>query len=211
VNSIANTNTRQLYNGGIVKKRLVMKAILTTLKTVVIALVLGVLMLVYGCEQDTTQGGNQPQTAQAIIKSTSDPSKTLGDASFSLTEKGMAIEAQVNNAPPGQHAFHIHEVGSCEDQGNAAKGHFNPDQVKHGLLSKDGFQNAHAGDLGNMTISPQGEGTLSQTISGLTFSGGKYAIEGLSVILHEKVDDFGQPTGNAGGRIGCGIISKTGA
>jgi Cu-Zn family superoxide dismutase len=29
------------------------------------------------------------------------------------------------------------------------------------------------------------------------------------VILHEKEDDFGQPTGNAGGRIGCGVIHST--
>jgi len=29
---------------------------------------------------------------------------------------------------------------------------------------------------------------------------------GKSVIVHEKTDDFSQPTGNAGGRIGCGII-----
>lgn len=188
-----------------------MKAILTTLKTVAIALVLSVVMLVYGCQQDATQAGNQAQTAQARLKSTSDPAKDMGNVSFSLTDTGMAIEAKINNAPPGQHAFHIHEVGSCEDKGNAAKGHFNPDQVKHGFLPKDGFANAHAGDLGNITISPEGTGSLSATISGLTFSGGKYAIEGLSVILHEKVDDFGQPTGNAGGRIGCGIISTSGA
>jgi len=30
------------------------------------------------------------------------------------------------------------------------------------------------------------------------------------VILHEKVDDFSQPVGNAGGRIACGSIVLTG-
>ncbi|MBI3323135.1 MAG: superoxide dismutase family protein, partial [Candidatus Omnitrophica bacterium] len=33
---------------------------------------------------------------------------------------------------------------------------------------------------------------------------------GRSLILHEKVDDFGQPLGNAGGRIGCGVIRIVG-
>ncbi len=30
---------------------------------------------------------------------------------------------------------------------------------------------------------------------------------GHAVVVHEKVDDFQtQPTGNAGGRVGCGVI-----
>jgi Cu-Zn family superoxide dismutase len=29
---------------------------------------------------------------------------------------------------------------------------------------------------------------------------------GRSIIVHDKKDDGGQPTGNAGGRIGCGEI-----
>ncbi|NER32468.1 MAG: superoxide dismutase family protein, partial [Symploca sp. SIO1C4] len=99
--------------------------------------------------------------------------------------------------------------GSCEDGGKAAGGHFNPDGVQHGLLIKDGFENAHAGDLGNITVSPEGTGTMNVTIPGLTLSEGKYALGNLSVIVHEKPDDFGQPTGNAGGRIGCGIIKVT--
>jgi Cu-Zn family superoxide dismutase len=182
-----------------------------TIKISAIALFLSVLTLVYGCQQNATRADNQTQTAQVAIKSTSDPSKVLGNATFSKTDKGMTVEAKINNVPPGKHGFHIHEIGSCEDKGNAAKGHFNPDGVKHGLLVKDSFKNAHAGDLGNITISSDGTGTLAETVPGLTFSGDKYAIKGLSVILHEKEDDFGQPTGNAGGRIGCGIITTTGS
>ena len=36
-----------------------------------------------------------------------------------------------------------------------------------------------------------------------------HAVAGRAFILHEKQDDFGQPTGNAGGRIGCGKIDTT--
>jgi Cu-Zn family superoxide dismutase len=183
-----------------------MKFIHKSVKIIALALALSVVTLVYGCQQ-TTLADNQGSVAKAVIKSTSDPSKLMGEASFSQTKEGMLVEAKINDAPPGQHGFHIHEIGNCADKANAAQGHFNPDNMKHGLLVKDGFQNAHAGDLGNITISSDGKGTLSQTVSGLTLSGGKYAIKGLSVIVHEKVDDFSQPTGNAGGRIGCGIIT----
>jgi Cu-Zn family superoxide dismutase len=188
-----------------------MNSIQKQIKISAIGLFLCVMTLVYGCQQRDTLANNQTQTAQVAIKSTSDPTKVMGEVSLSTTQGGMLVEAKINDAPPGNHGFHIHEVGSCEDKGNAAKGHFNPDGVKHGLLAKDGFANAHAGDLGNITISSDGKGTLSETVPGLTFSGGKYAIEGLSVIVHEKEDDFGQPTGNAGGRIGCGIITTTGS
>jgi Cu-Zn family superoxide dismutase len=35
-------------------------------------------------------------------------------------------------------------------------------------------------------------------------------VAGRAFVLHEKADDFGQPVGNAGSRIGCGPIVLTG-
>lgn len=196
-----NMTTRQSCNMNFIQK---------ALKNTAIALVLSVLTLVYGCQQGPTLAENSAPAAKVTINSTSDPSKVIGEVSFSKKQGGMLVEAKINDAPPGKHGFHIHEVGDCGDKGNAAKGHYNPDKVKHGFLPKDGFKKAHAGDLGNFTISSDGKGTLSETVPGLTVTGGKYPIKGLSVILHEKVDDFGQPLGNAGGRIGCGIIEASG-
>lgn len=197
-----NRTSRQSFNMSFIRR---------TIRITAIALFLSVLTLVYGCQQGTTLAQNPSPVAKAEIKSTSDPSKVMGEASFSKTKDGMLVQATINDAPPGKHGFHIHEVGNCGDKGNAAKGHFNPDSVKHGLLIKDGFQNAHAGDLGNVTIYSDGKGVVNETVPGLTLSDGKYAIKGLSVMVHEKTDDFGQPTGNAGGRIGCGIITPTGS
>ncbi|HEY9647891.1 MAG TPA: superoxide dismutase family protein, partial [Chroococcidiopsis sp.] len=104
------------------------------------------------------------------------------------------------------HGFHIHENGSCDNAGNGAGGHFNPNNVKHGKLIVDGFDQAHAGDLGNILVAADGHGTLSQTVPGLTLSDGLYAIASRAVILHAQRDDFSQPVGNAGARIGCGTI-----
>ena len=145
-------------------------------------------------------------TAQALIKGTVEGSPVSGKVAFEETAEGLAVTADLENVPPGKHGFHIHETGSCAEGGKAAGGHFNPDGVPHGNLTVDGFQKAHAGDLGNIEITQDGKGTLNAILPNLTVGPGKYQITGKSVILHEKEDTFAQPTGNAGGRIGCGVI-----
>ena len=146
------------------------------------------------------------RTAKAIIEGTSENSELVGIVRFQDTDEGLRAEVNIFGAEPGLHGIHIHETGSCAEAGNAAGSHFNPEHVKHGFVPTDGFTQAHIGDFGNIEINESGEGTLLLMIPGLTVTGGKYNVEGRSVILHEKKDDFGQPTGNAGGRIGCGII-----
>ena len=146
----------------------------------------------------------------AIIKGTQSDSKISGEVKFTETDDGLELEATVANVPnPGKHGFHIHEFGSCDDIGKACGGHYNPDGVPHGLLEKDGFEKAHAGDLGNIEIKEDGTGTLKAFLPGVSLSEGEYSVAGRAVVLHEKEDDFGQPTGNAGGRIGCGTIIVT--
>lgn len=147
--------------------------------------------------------------AEALIAGTEENSKIMGSALFQDTEDGLEAEVQITGAPPGLHGIHIHENGSCEDKGNAAGGHYNPDGMKHGFLPTDGMQGAHAGDLGNIMINEMGEGNLFLTIPGLTVKGDGPAVADRAVIVHEKQDDFGQPTGNAGGRIACGIIQAS--
>lgn len=145
----------------------------------------------------------------AVIQGTQEGSNLSGVAHFEDTSEGLKISANLTNVPLGKHGFHIHQLGDCGDQGNAAGGHYNPDGVPHGYVLKDGLAAAHAGDLGNIEIAPDGSGKLDAVIPGVNLSGGKYSVAGRSLILHEKEDDFGQPTGNAGARIGCGAIRIT--
>ncbi len=143
---------------------------------------------------------------KALIKGTGVDSPIAGEITLTEGEGGLTVEVIVANVAPGKHGFHFHENGSCDDEGRAAGGHFNPDNVTHGYLPKDGHAHAHAGDMGNINVGADGVGTLKEFLPGVSLSQGQYAVAGKSVILHEKEDDFGQPTGNAGNRIGCGVI-----
>ncbi len=144
--------------------------------------------------------------AEATIQGTAPDSKLNGFADLIETKEGVYVDAEFYSATPGKHGFHVHENGSCEDSGNAAGGHFNPDNVSHGYFPEDGAMKAHPGDMGNVEIDENGEGYFSVFLPGVSLSSGKYNVMGKALILHEKEDDMSQPTGNAGGRIGCGVI-----
>ena len=129
-----------------------------------------------------------------------------GEVTFEEVPEGLKINASFVELPSGKHGFHIHEKGDCGDNGNAAGGHFNPQGAPHGYLPTDGPTKAHAGDLGNIEADANGNAALEVVAPGLTLSEGPESIAGRAVVVHEKEDNFGQPTGNAGGRIGCGVI-----
>ncbi len=146
-------------------------------------------------------------TAKAVIAGTVGGSNVSGEVLLSERSGGVYVEAVVSNLPPGKHGFHIHEKGSCADSGKAAGGHFNPDNVAHGYVPKDGMTHAHPGDMGNIEANAKGKGILKIFLPGVSLTEGKYLIVGKSMIVHEKEDDFSQPVGNAGDRVGCGIIT----
>ena len=148
-------------------------------------------------------------TGVAVIKPTKERSKVSGNVSFKDTKKGLQISAQFKGVGSGNHGFHIHENGSCDDGGLGAGGDFNPDGAPHGYLPTDGFTKARAGDLGNVEIGDNGKGKVELTVPGLTLTEGKYSVGGRAIILHVAEDDFTQPNGSAGGRIGCGKIEVT--
>lgn len=152
----------------------------------------------------------QAEQGIAELKGIKDNSQIRGVVSFIETEGGLKIRANIERAPEGRHGFHIHEFGSCDSEGREAGSHYNPGSTQHGLLASDGFENAHAGDLGNLDIDHKGRGNYETLLSGLSLSGGEHSVGGRAVILHENPDDFGQPTGNAGSRIACGVIRITG-
>jgi Cu-Zn family superoxide dismutase len=142
----------------------------------------------------------------ALIQPTQKDSNVSGEVLLEETSEGLKIAVEVGGAAPGKHGLHIHENGSCADGGQAAGGHYNPRHAPHGFLPEDGVEKAHAGDLGNIEIGPDGSGRLETFLEKMSLTDPSEGVKGRAVILHEKEDDFGQPVGNAGGRIGCGVI-----
>jgi Cu-Zn family superoxide dismutase len=146
------------------------------------------------------------KSAAASIESKSG-STVAGKASFTEAGKEVTLKVEVEKAPPGKHAVHIHDKGDCSSpDGKSAGDHWNPMTDQHGEWSAE---HHHLGDIGNMDVGPDGKGTITLTTDKWTIgTGEKNDVAGHAIIVHGGVDDFKtQPTGNAGPRIGCGVIS----
>jgi len=133
-------------------------------------------------------------------------SKLEGTATLNETNGTVRIVVDISNAPPGAHGLHIHEKADCSaDDATSAGGHFSPDDDPHGLPSKDGKH--HLGDLGNIEVNEEGHGNKIVRIEDANLvPGDSRSFLGRALMIHAKADDGGQPTGNAGKRIGCGEI-----
>jgi Cu-Zn family superoxide dismutase len=148
----------------------------------------------------------QAQTAKATLQ-TAD-GKDAGSVALAQTPNGVLISMSVKGLPPGEHAFHVHAVGKCEAPFTSAGGHFNPGGKKHGLLAQDG---SHAGDMPNLHIPASGDLTIEVLNPMITLEKGKpnsvFDADGSAVIIHAGKDDYKtDPTGEAGGRIVCGVV-----
>jgi Cu-Zn family superoxide dismutase len=134
--------------------------------------------------------------------------KHVGIATLTEGDDGVTVAVNVHDMPSGTHALHIHAIGSCDKPDfKTAKGHFNPYGRKHGLKNPEG---AHAGDLLNIVIGPDGTGAIIVTAPLATLGPGTNSLfpdGGTSIMIHQGPDDYvTDPSGAAGPRIACGIV-----
>ena len=144
-------------------------------------------------------------SATTTLVSTSGSTATGTVDLAQLSDGSVEVTANLRNVPPGVHGFHIHEKGDCGDNGNAAGGHYNPMSTAHGAPTADPH---HAGDFGNVTADENGNVTYRFTTRSITVADGPASAVGHAIILHANPDDLTtQPSGNAGPRIACGVVT----
>ncbi len=119
---------------------------------------------------------------------------------FTVPYGGILVEAEVYGLPDARNGgrdaffgFHIHENGDCSDSFQNTGDHYNPSGAGHPF---------HAGDMPPL-MSNGGYAWTAFYDDRITIS----EILKKSVVIHRMPDDFtSQPSGDAGEKIGCGVI-----
>lgn len=180
-----------------------------------------VVLLLAACATSTapapTPAGSAPEPAAAPSPAVDAATAVLASASGSLVsgtvrlaamDDGVHITGEVGGLQPGtMHGFHVHENGDCSAaDASSAGGHFNPTGMPHG---RQQTPTHHAGDMDNITVDDQGVAQVDVHLDGVTLGGGGSTdILGRALIVHAEPDDYtSQPSGAAGARVACGVIT----
>mmetsp|Transcript_6296 Transcript_6296/g.10996 ORF Transcript_6296/g.10996 Transcript_6296/m.10996 type:complete len:158 (+) Transcript_6296:73-546(+) len=135
-----------------------------------------------------------------------------GTIEFASSGSATKVTGRVSGLTPGKHGFHIHMWGDLTNGCASTGGHFNPAGKQHGGPTDE---NRHAGDLGNIVADASGTAMVDITDVQIPLAGPN-SIIGRAVVVHAGEDDLGNgndeeslKTGNAGGRVACGIVALT--
>ncbi|WP_369133948.1 superoxide dismutase family protein [Modestobacter sp. I12A-02662] len=176
-------------------------------------------------EADTTAlAGSATADDDGLEVALVDPEGTeVGTVTLAEADGGTEVTVEVDGLPPGFHAFHVHAIGACEPDSASptdpamtgdflsAGGHLGAGEADHG---------EHQGDLPSLFVAASGTGSLTAVTDALTLSD-LTDEDGSAVMVHADRDNYanipdryaaGGPdemtrnTGDAGGRIACGLI-----
>lgn len=158
------------------------------------------------------KGGTKQKKYRAVCVLHPNKNNVTGVVKFSQTvgKKRVKVQYEIKGLKDGEHGFHVHECGDLTSGCTSACAHFNPFNTNHGgRKSKE----RHVGDLGNIkSKNGVAQGSFYDKIISLDYKS-KCCIIGRAIVVHADRDDLGKggdeeslKTGNAGARVGCGII-----
>lgn len=158
-------------------------------------------LLLGGCSTVVPQTTAPPEVT-TMLKTAQGADR--GTAVLRLTDNRMRLTVDAMGLTPGARAVHIHNVGKCDAPDFMSAGpHWNPTGKQHG---RDNPAGAHLGDLPNLLIGTDGRGSLTIDVPGTMAE--LLDSDGAAVMIHADADDYRtDPTGNAGGRVACGLLT----
>ena len=130
-----------------------------------------------------------------------------GKVTFVQWGEVVKVSGSISGLKPGaEHGFHVHEKGDCSSgDGLSAGGHFNPGGKPHG---HHGMGEHHTGDLPSLKADASGVAAIHFESRTIRVGSSANDIVGKGLIVHRDPDDFKtQPTGNAGPRLACAVIT----
>lgn len=136
----------------------------------------------------------------------------VGKARLTQEEGRVAVHVRVHDLPPGFHGFHVHAVGECNPPFTSAGGHFDLDARTH----RD-----HSGDLPVLLVNSDGTANAKVNTDRFVVAD-LFDADGSAMIIHASPDNYANipnryvaepdattlATGDAGGRIACGVVEK---
>ncbi len=183
-----------------------------TKKPLIIAIAVAILVVGLGYLMQTIP----PESDIIQVDMVSNEGKSLGTIDLVETTAGVMLRVNLKGlGSEGEHAIHIHEKGRCTPASSFtdAGGHFNPRDNKHGMKHPEG---QHAGDMPN--LKPNSDGVIKTQFLNKYITlkdtdqverASVFDTDGSAIVIHEGADDHvSQPSGDAGGRLACGVISK---
>jgi Cu-Zn family superoxide dismutase len=130
-----------------------------------------------------------------------------GTVTFVQSGEVVKVSGSISGLKPhAEHGFHVHEKGDCSSgDGMSAGGHFNPGGKAHG---HHGMGDHHTGDLPSLKADAAGVATFNFESRTIRVGSTANDIVGKGLIVHRDPDDYKtQPTGNAGPRLACAVIT----
>jgi Cu-Zn family superoxide dismutase len=173
-----------------------------------LAIALGVFVMAACAQDEAIAPASSGSGAAATLRDAG--GRPVANATAMASAGQLRVRVEAAGLAPGTYGVHLHAVGRCDPPDFATAGpHWNPGGRQHGSQNPQG---PHLGDLPNLMVGTDRDGSLEFAIAGGTLTGGAAALldaDGAAVVVHASPDDYRtDPSGNSGARIACGVFGR---